>query len=117
MDNFEFLLVSLLKSKRFDLTTEKILQLEIWQVLKEKYPEIQREIHLSKEDRPDFFLNGIAIEVKIKGTVKSILAQCERYAEHDKVTGILLVTNRAMGFPKELNGKPCYVVNLGRAWL
>ena len=76
-----------------------------------------REHHLDKENIPDFFIDGVAIEVKIKGNAKSIYKQCERYCKFEEVTSLILVTNRSMGFPKDINGKPCYFVNLGKAWL
>lgn len=76
------------------------------------------EYVLDPKNRVDFFLDGTAIEVKInKGAAKSIYKQCERYCQFDEVKNLILVTNRPMGFPKEINGKPCYVISLGKGWL
>jgi hypothetical protein len=60
----------------------------------------------------------VAVEIKLKrNQPRSILAQLARYAAHDAVRALVLVTNRAMGLPKVMNGKPVYYVSLGRAWL
>lgn len=48
---------------------------------------------------------------------KKIYKQCERYANFDQVKQLVLITNRSMGFPETINNKPCYVINIGRAWL
>lgn len=98
---------------RFTLTSESELQKEIGTIL----PQAVREYRLDAKNRLDFFLEGIAIEVKIKGGAKDIYKQCERYCAFDEVRSLILITNRSMGFPPEINGKPCYVLKLGRSWL
>ena len=75
------------------------------------------EYRLDAKNRPDFFVYEHAVEVKIKGSAKAIYRQCERYSAFPEVKGVYLVTNKAMGFPETLNGKPCYVINLGKSWL
>ena len=105
--------VEILKGQRFSLINEKELQAEIAKLL----PAFNREHRLDARNITDFFLDGLALEVKITGTAKSIYKQCERYCKFSDVTSLLLVTNRSMGFPKEINGKPCYVFKLGNGWL
>ena len=78
---------------------------------------VEREYRLDNKNIPDFFINGLAIEVKIKGSKTSIYKQCKRYCEFDEVKALLLVTNRTMGFPKDINGKDCYFHSLGKSWL
>lgn len=102
---------------RFPLEVEKETQAAIEQKFKESGIEYSREHKLDQSSIPDFFINGIAIEIKIKGNAKSIYKQCERYCQFEEVKSLILVTNRSMGFPKEINGKPCYFINLGKAWL
>jgi hypothetical protein len=83
----------------------------------------EREHVLDKKNRPDFFIDEYAVEVKIGGSYVgrqsaiSIFKQCERYANFPEVKGVVLVSNRAMGFPEELCGKPAYFVSVGRSWL
>lgn len=107
----------LLSSVRLPLDSEKALQAAIEAHLTASGVEFEREVTLAPGDIVDFMVGRIAVEVKIKGQRRAIFRQCERYAAHDRVAGILLVTNVAMGFPPELLGKPTAVLNLGRAWL
>ena len=109
--------LKILYSNRFPLVVEKETQAAIEQRFKENDIEYSREHKLDEKNIPDFFIDGIAIEVKIKGTAKNIYRQCERYCQFDEVRKLILVTNRSMGFPKEINGKDCYFINLGKAWL
>jgi argininosuccinate synthase len=82
------------------------------------WPDMLREHRLATGDIIDFFVDGVAVEVKLKrNQPPSILFQLKRYARHESVTSLVLVTNRAMGLPREINGKPAYYVSLGRAWL
>ena len=111
------LILQVLSGQRFDLSSEKALQIEIKERLFETGVLAEKEYRLSIKDIPDFFCDGIAVEVKIKGSATEIFKQCQRYCEFDQVKELLLITNRSMGFPKEINGKPCYVLNLGNAWL
>src|ERR1035437_2628813 len=55
--------LSLLRRTRFNLTSESQLQQEISQVFATQNLTINREVRLSERDRPDFMVDGIAIEV------------------------------------------------------
>ena len=102
---------------QLDLSSEKVLQSQILDLFSENQIDAEPEYRLSSDDIVDFFINGLAIEVKIKGRANEIYRQCKRYTEHQEVTGLLLITNRSMGFPEQINGKPCYVLTLGKSWL
>ena len=106
-----------LTGHRFPLHSEKAVQDEIAKLLTEKNIFYNREMELDKENRPDFMAGTTAIEVKISGQARAIYRQCERYCSFDLVTELVLITNKALGFPHQINGKNCYVINLGRAWL
>lgn len=106
-----------LYSHRFPLVVEKETQAAIEVKFAENGVPYSREHRLDEKNIPDFFVDGIAIEVKIKGNAKQIYKQCERYCKFDEVKKLILVTNRSMGFPKEIHGKDCYFINLGKAWL
>lgn len=112
-------IIELLRRARFNLSTEALLKREMAHLMAKHLGIIlAEEYSLDPKNRLDFFLSGIAIEVKInKGSAKSIYKQCERYCQFPEVQILILVTNRAMGFPPELNGKPCYIVSLGKGWL
>lgn len=113
-------IISILKGKRFLLHDEKSLQLDIYNVLVEglSEPIVRKEYILDSRNTIDFLINGeYGIEVKIKAKKRAIYKQCERYCSFDKIKKLLLVTNTSMGFPKQINGKDCYVLNLGKAWL
>lgn len=73
-----------------------------------------------RKDIPDFFLpSGLAIEVKLK-TQRSkmdVFRQLQRYAAHEEVRALLLITNLSMGLPSTIGGKPAYYAALGAAWL
>lgn len=110
----------LLKNYKFFLADEKVLQEEIYKVLCGKLPieEIKKEHFFNTLNKVDFFLfDSIAVEVKINGQKRAIYKQCERYCGFEEVKELLLVTNVAMGFPEQINGKDCYVLSLGKAWL
>jgi len=111
-------LFKMITSSPIMVTTEKEVQSELEGLLIKNSISNQREFKLSDKDIPDFMLDdGTIIEVKIKGPKRSIYRQIERYAKDDKVKTIVLITNRSLGFPSEINSKPCYVINLSLAWL
>lgn len=109
--------VRALSGVRLPLHDEKALQAEIAARFTALGIDAEREVILAPGDIVDFMVGAIAIEVKIKGSRRDILRQCQRYAGHARVEALVLATNVAMGFPPELNGKPTAVLNLGRAWL
>lgn len=110
--------ISIITTRRFDLGDEKALQAEIASVLTELSVNFHREVRLAPGDIVDFMLpGGTAVEVKITAPKRAIYRQCKRYCDHDAVRALVLVTATAIGFPEEINGKPCWVASLGRAWL
>jgi len=106
-----------LKSRSLPITTEKEVQLEIEKLFTEKKISFEREYRFDNKNIVDFFVNGIAIEVKIKGVKKAVYKQCERYCEFNETKALILVTNLTMGFPEQLNGKDCYYYSLSKNWL
>lgn len=79
----------------------------------------QREIHLSPTDRIDFIIGaappGLGVEVKIKGSLADLLRQLHRYAQHEELGGLLVVTSllRLTDLPRELVGKPVRSLYIG----
>lgn len=114
-----FKIIEMVSKYKLGVQNEKILQGQIAEIFIAGKIPFFKEYRLDDKNIPDFYIRQaqIAVEIKIKGSKKEIYKQCERYSKFDQVKEILLITNRSMGFPEELNGKPCYVVNLGKAWL
>ena len=111
-------IITYLSQFRLDVQDEKHLQQQIADAFFSASYDHEREYRLDGSNIVDFMLPGkIAIEVKIKGSRREIFKQCERYCHFDEVSELILITNRSIGFPKEINRKPCYVMALGRSWL
>lgn len=99
---------------RFTWANEKQLQDGIAMVLATTGLAVSREHRLSPADVIDFLVESVGVEVKIKGAVAAVQAQLERYAEHECVTELVLVTARTQltRMPRKLNGKPLTVLPL-----
>lgn len=78
----------------------------------------EREVVLGPGERIDFLCaGGIGIECKARATRKAIYRQLGRYARHDRIQSLILVTATALGLPAMIEGKPVFYVSLGRASL
>lgn len=108
-----------LRSYRYSFHTEDGLQLGIASALRNAGFSYVREAAMDAHDRLDFLVGldpggYVAIEAKIDGTANALLRQLHRYAQHDGIDALVVVTNRARltQMPPELNGKPVRVVSL-----
>ena len=118
MDQFRInQVIEILSKSRVDITNEKSAQEELHAILINRGFNFIRHPEFDKKNIPDFFLDGLVIEVKLKGTPRDIYRQCERYCGFSQVQQLILYTNKSMGFPEEINQQPCYFVNLGNAYL
>lgn len=108
---------TLLMSHKFSLENEKDLQVEIENIFNKWGVKNQREVRLSDKDIIDFMVGDIGLEIKLGGQAKRIYRQMQRYCAHDKIKAIVLITNKSMGLPREIDSKPTYILNLGRAHL
>lgn len=107
-----------LSSRRLSLANEKRTQEDIAGAFDECGIPYEREYRLDGRNIIDFKVHSVGIEIKVKGHSKlQIYRQMERYSEFGEIKELMLVTNIPTGFPKELNGKPVYVLNLAKAWL
>lgn len=83
-------------------------------------PQVLAEYPLSPRSRLDFYVKhlgasrGTAIEVKVGGSLSDLTRQLARYAESDRITGLLVVTtkDRHRQLPESFNGKPIAVLCL-----
>lgn len=111
--------VRAIHAHRFDLSTEKRLQEDVWGVLKKAFPLAEREYRLCLEDIPDFFIDGIVVECKVRhsGSKMSIFRQLQRYAKHESVKAVILASNVSMTLPAEAYGKRLVMASLSRGWM
>ena len=110
--------VKILSSCRLPLNSEKELQDEIEKEFIKNRVIYDREYRLDNKNIIDFIVNkDIGIEVKIKASAKSIYRQCERYCGFNTINKLIVITNRSLGFPEEINKKACYIINIGQNWL
>jgi len=102
-----------LRQYRYSFQREVDLQGGVWEAFQksEWSLEVRREYVLGPKDRVDFWVegSGIAVELKTMGPLSKVVSQVARYAAHDSVHGVLLVTTSqrlARGMPDTLAGKP-----------
>jgi hypothetical protein len=111
-------LIQLIHTSRIELSDEKVTQSRIAQIFEEAGIPFVKEYAFDKKDIVDFLVDGrIAVEIKIKGQKKAIYRQLERYAQHEVVTSIVLLTSVSMGLPETINNKNAYAGSLSRGWL
>jgi hypothetical protein len=96
------------------------LQRKIQSCLEDHHIGYEKEYRLGSRSRVDFFADGgVAIEVK-RGLAKPnqsiVWAQVTRYAQYDAVRAIILVVDRNLNLPSEVNGKPCVSFGLHKLW-
>lgn len=106
-----------IETRRFRVTDEAQLQADLAEAFGADGLEVTREHRLNDADRPDFFADGVAIEVKVQGSPAAIMRQLFRYAQHPTVERVLLVTpvvKLAVMVPADMAGKPVAVVLVRR---
>lgn len=106
-------LVSALGKYRYLVGSEAELQNAVAIALKDAGVVFDRERGLGR-DRVDFFAQGVAIELKIDGSLSDVTRQLHRYAQHPEVTAVLLVTTRMLHdrMPREMCGKRLRVLRV-----
>lgn len=103
-------LSKVLSKYRFNFSNEKDLQAGIGKVFRGMGEEFLAEHHLSDEDIVDFYFPGkkIGVEAKIDHSLSDLTRQLFRYAQHESILGILVVTSKARlaNLPEDMNHKP-----------
>lgn len=108
-------ILELCRTLRPQTTSEKALQDALEPLIRASFPSgMTREAILGPGDVVDFLVEDVAVEVKVDGSPMEVTRQLHRYAGHDAVAALVLVTTRAKhrGLPPTLRGKPVAV-----AWL
>ena len=116
-DTHDVKIWNMLLEARIPYSTEAEMQGAIETLLVQRGAEFHREFWLSKKDRVDFMIGGIAVECKVKGNAMAIYRQVQRYANYECVTGIVLFTSFHMALPPLINNKYAMVIKPGKAWL
>jgi hypothetical protein len=108
-------------SRRYNYNIEKDLQEGLAQVLCDDGFDAVREVVFGK-DRIDILVScrtlkytgKIAIEVKIKGSWKDLVAQALRYLSNPDIDALIVVGTRSWihSIPLELCGKPVIAIRL-----
>lgn len=109
---------SILLASRLSFSTEKETQAEIAVALGSAGIAFEREKVIVGQRRIDFLCDGdIGIEVKLTGSPMTIHRQVSDYCGSGMISSIIIATARSIGFPREIAGKRCVVLPLGRGWL
>ena len=108
-------LIELLGGYRFTTSGERELQEALWRVFEERELGPQREVILDTHARIDFLLpGGLGVEVKIQGSTSDVRRQVERYMAFEAIRSVVVITTKSkhLQLPRELGGKPLFVVCL-----
>lgn len=108
-----------LRTLRVHVVTEEFLiHDQIKKVFADKGIDYEHERKLGARKRIDFLVSGgIGVEVKKgKPNRNAVMKQLEKYASSDEVSVVILVIERSMDVPREMYGKPCYVIGLNKLW-
>jgi hypothetical protein len=107
-------LIGLLERYRFAGQTENELQAAIARAFEEEAIAFEREYRLSPQDRIDFKVGRVGIEVKIGGSNAALIRQVHRYAQSDALDSIIIVTTRASHYipADSVNGRTVVMVSL-----
>ena len=75
------------------------------------------EARLSPGCRIDYLVGEVGVEIKKgKPNAKAVAAQLLRYAASDRITALVVVSQRSVSLPKTALGKPVYLVVLDHLW-
>ncbi|MGH4017865.1 MAG: hypothetical protein ACRDT0_01200 [Pseudonocardiaceae bacterium] len=109
--------VAAIASHRFCYRAETQLQHGIAAALAAAGLPVRREVALSRTDRVDILVETVAVEVKVAGSATTVLRQLQRYAAHDLVCELVLVTTRAAhrALVPVVGGKPLHLLGIGGA--
>ena len=107
-------MAQLLWATPFRFSSEDQLQGAMEQLFLSKGIPHTREVRLSAKDRIDFMVGRIGIEVKVKQSAETVERQLLRYAQHEEVDSLILVTSRSghRMIQRMANGKSVLVVYL-----
>lgn len=109
--------LAVIRGHRFLYTNEDELQEGIATALERAGLDARREVRLGDRDRIDLLVEDVGIEVKVRGSASAAYAQLQRYAAHDDVAHLVLVTTLWQRLPQDAGGKPLTTISLAGAGL
>lgn len=75
------------------------------------------EVKFGPGCRADIWINGIVVEVKKRRPDRaSVITQLHRYARNDEVSGVVLVLERSILLPEEIESKKIAILSLNSLW-
>lgn len=112
------LIKAVLQRHRYNFIDEAQFQRGVAAALTNAGIAFTREAKLDEHDRIDFLIGTVGVEVKIKGSLTNLTRQLFRYAKHDAIEALVVVTsqNRLSALPLTILGKPCEVLTFSRAF-
>lgn len=115
-------LLKSIRAMRLNSSTEALLQRDLETGLRNGGFSFEREVCLGPRDRVDFLVvlpdgRNVALECKVRGQAHEVYKQLARYAAHERVSEVILLTSRMMTMPPDVCGKALHVVHSARAWL
>ena len=117
MEKIETVLSALSKIRLSRLDDEVFIHKEIQRALTIEEIKYIHEYKLIPHKRFDFWIDGIVLEVKKRVPGKlALLKQLDRYTKAKEVETIIIVLEKSIDLPKELNGKPLIVFSLNANW-
>lgn len=107
-------IVRAISSRRFRFSNEKDLQAGIETAFQEDGLIFEREVRLAPGDVVDFMVGVVAVEVKTDGPLAALTRQIDRYAEHERVKELVVISSRRRltNLPQVLRGKNVHAVAL-----
>jgi len=108
--------IDLIARSRLPMSDEKALQGAIECLFLDNGIAIEREAKV-EGGVIDFLAGNVGVEVKIEGPAREVHRQLARYAADPRIEHMVLVAAFPCAMPPVIGGKPCTIVNLGRAWL
>ena len=98
-------------------STEAQLHEQTQKALEQAGIEARHEVKLGPRARIDFIACGIGIEIKKKRPERSkLIAQLERYAVHEEIESLIVVSPYGLNLPKTVKGKAIRMIALERLW-
>jgi molybdopterin-biosynthesis enzyme MoeA-like protein len=85
----------LCQTLRFQGDRECELQDALEDIFRSASLKAKREMELTPQNRIDFLIERIGVEVKVDGSTMAVTRQLLRYAESDLIDQLLLVTTKA----------------------
>lgn len=113
-DTANKLLAQLIYSTKFHFKDEGQLQAGIGELLRRSNIPFTPEYRLTPQDRIDFIVGHVGIEVKVASTAIEVTRQLYRYAASSEIDSLILVSTKSAhrGIWTEIAGKPVRIVHL-----